>query len=203
MCTARCQRHTIGEIKRALVPHHTAAVGSKLQNFPVHLPEGAAFTHIQITVMIKNRVIRNTETVIAGTIREKRELTGSQIEFPDAFFAQITNGEPFCARTESEAEYEAACVGHLLDYPAVGRNSVNLTGFTTGPYRAIGVNRHTFRVIKPGGELVIEPPVAPPGSHVTLRAEMDAVVVFSACPQDMAPTNGADMMPKDAELQLL
>ena len=57
--------------------------------------------------------------------------------------------------------------------------------------------------IKPDGELVIEPPVAPPGSHVTLRAEMDAVVVFSACPQDMAPTNGADMMPKDAELRIL
>jgi uncharacterized protein YcgI (DUF1989 family) len=57
--------------------------------------------------------------------------------------------------------------------------------------------------IKPDGELVIEPPVAPPGAHVTLRAEMDLVIVFSACPQDMAPTNGADMLPKDAELQLL
>jgi uncharacterized protein len=57
--------------------------------------------------------------------------------------------------------------------------------------------------IKPDGELVIEPPVAPPGSHVTLRAEMDVVIVFSACPQDMVPTNGADMLPKDAELQLL
>ena len=57
--------------------------------------------------------------------------------------------------------------------------------------------------IKADGVLVIEPPVAPPGSHVTLRAEMDMVIVFSACPQDMAPTNGADMMPKDAELQLL
>jgi uncharacterized protein YcgI (DUF1989 family) len=57
--------------------------------------------------------------------------------------------------------------------------------------------------IKPGGELVIEPPVAPPGAHVTLRADMDLVIVFSACPQDMAPTNGADMLPKDAELQLL
>lgn len=57
--------------------------------------------------------------------------------------------------------------------------------------------------IKPSGELVIEPPVAPPTSYVTLRAEMDVVIVFSACPQDMAPTNGADMMPKDAELQIL
>ena len=50
---------------------------------------------------------------------------------------------------------------------------------------------------------MIEPPVARPGSHVTLRLEMDAIIVFSACPQDMAPTNGADMMPKDAELLIL
>jgi uncharacterized protein YcgI (DUF1989 family) len=57
--------------------------------------------------------------------------------------------------------------------------------------------------IKPDGALVIEPPIAPPGSFVTLRAEMDQVIVFSACPQDMAPTNGADMMPKDAEIELL
>jgi uncharacterized protein len=57
--------------------------------------------------------------------------------------------------------------------------------------------------IKPDGELVIEPPVARPGSHVTLRLEMDAIIAFSACPQDMAPTNGADMMPKDAELLIL
>jgi len=35
---------------------------------------------------------------------------------------------------------------------------------------------------------------------VTLRAEMDLVIVFSACPQDMMPTNGADMTPKDVEL---
>ena len=51
------------------------------------------------------------------------------------------------------------------------------------------------------GTLTIVPPVAPAGSHVTLRAGMDVVMVFSACPQDMAPTNGADMTPKDVELR--
>lgn len=52
------------------------------------------------------------------------------------------------------------------------------------------------------GSLVIAPPIAPAGSHVTLRAEMDLIVVFSACPQDMVQTNGADMTPKDVELQV-
>jgi hypothetical protein len=56
--------------------------------------------------------------------------------------------------------------------------------------------------IKPDGRLVIEPPIAPKGSHVTLRAEMDCVIVFSACPQDMAPTNGADMRPKPVDIEI-
>lgn len=56
--------------------------------------------------------------------------------------------------------------------------------------------------IKPDGQLVIEPPVAPAGSHVTLRAEMNCIVVFSACPQDMAPTNGADMRPKPVDIEI-
>ena len=54
--------------------------------------------------------------------------------------------------------------------------------------------------IKPDGTLVIESPIAPAGTHVTLKALMDIVIAFSACPQDMAPTNGADMTPKDVEL---
>lgn len=54
--------------------------------------------------------------------------------------------------------------------------------------------------IKSDGSLIIEPPVAPAGSHVGLRAEIDLIVVFSACPQDMAPTNGADMRPKPVDI---
>lgn len=73
----------------------------------------------------------------------------------------------------------------------------------TPPETPSPLNLFQNSAIKPGGELVIEPPVAPAGSHVTLKALMDVVIVFSACPQDMVPTNGADMTPKDAELQLL
>jgi uncharacterized protein YcgI (DUF1989 family) len=52
------------------------------------------------------------------------------------------------------------------------------------------------------GSLEIEPPVATPGSHVALRAELDALVVFSACPQDMVPTNGAGLTPTDAHYRV-
>ena len=53
------------------------------------------------------------------------------------------------------------------------------------------------------GTIAIAAPVATPGSSVTLRAEMDALLVFSACPQDMVPTNGPDLAPTDAHLRVL
>jgi uncharacterized protein YcgI (DUF1989 family) len=40
------------------------------------------------------------------------------------------------------------------------------------------------------GRLAWAEPVSPPGSYVRFRAEMDLVVVFSACPQDILPING-------------
>ena len=53
------------------------------------------------------------------------------------------------------------------------------------------------------GALEIAPPVATPGSHVTLRAEIDVLLVFSACPQDLVPTNGAGLTPTDAHYRLV
>jgi uncharacterized protein YcgI (DUF1989 family) len=41
------------------------------------------------------------------------------------------------------------------------------------------------------------PPVSRPGDHITFRVDMDAVVVMSACPQDMVPVNGADCLPRE------
>lgn len=51
--------------------------------------------------------------------------------------------------------------------------------------------------------LGFKPPVSGPGDYVTLRAEMDLVVAFSACPQDMVPINGVDCVPTEAHFQLL
>lgn len=54
-----------------------------------------------------------------------------------------------------------------------------------------------------GGTLDIEPPVSRPGDSVMLRAVRPLVLVLSACPQDLAPTNGAHHEPRDVELRLL
>ena len=57
--------------------------------------------------------------------------------------------------------------------------------------------------VKPDGSLGIEPPVCGVGDYVLLRAEMDCVVAFSACPQDLVPINGADCIPTEAHFQVL
>ena len=39
-------------------------------------------------------------------------------------------------------------------------------------------------------------------SYVTLRAEMDLPLVFSACPQDLAATNGPDIIPAVVDVEI-
>jgi len=52
------------------------------------------------------------------------------------------------------------------------------------------------------GTLAIQPPVSRPGDHVVIRALVDVLMVFSACPMDIALTNGRDRRPKDIGLQI-
>ncbi len=46
-------------------------------------------------------------------------------------------------------------------------------------------------------------PVSRPGEAVELRAEIDCVVVFSACPMDLLPINGEQCLPRDAHYAIL
>jgi len=48
------------------------------------------------------------------------------------------------------------------------------------------------------GELAFDPPVSTPGCYIRLRAMMDVVVAFSACPQDILPINGRAGRPTEA-----
>ena len=51
--------------------------------------------------------------------------------------------------------------------------------------------------LKANGALAVAPPDSKPGDRVELEAEIDCVVVLSACPHDIFPVNGADCTPKD------
>ncbi|HEV2546414.1 MAG TPA: urea carboxylase-associated family protein [Stellaceae bacterium] len=52
-----------------------------------------------------------------------------------------------------------------------------------------------------GTAIEMRPPVSTPGSYVTLRAEMDCIVAFSACPQDLTPVNA--MRPTEAHFEIV
>jgi uncharacterized protein YcgI (DUF1989 family) len=53
-----------------------------------------------------------------------------------------------------------------------------------------------------GNPMAIKEPVAMPGDYVCLKAQIDCLVVLSACPQDIALTNGPDHVPRSVEVEI-
>jgi uncharacterized protein YcgI (DUF1989 family) len=53
------------------------------------------------------------------------------------------------------------------------------------------------------GNIQFLPTVAKPGDYVVLRAEMDVVMAFSACPQDILPINGPSCKPVECHFQVI
>jgi uncharacterized protein YcgI (DUF1989 family) len=56
--------------------------------------------------------------------------------------------------------------------------------------------------VRNGVSISFEPPLGKPGDAIAFRAEMDAVLGFSACPQDMVPINGTDCVIHDAHFEI-
>jgi uncharacterized protein YcgI (DUF1989 family) len=54
-----------------------------------------------------------------------------------------------------------------------------------------------------GRSIEYQRPHCHPGDYVEMRAEMDCLMVFSACPDDVYPTNGGDGTPVDAHVELV
>ena len=57
--------------------------------------------------------------------------------------------------------------------------------------------------IREGGNLEWRAPVSKAGDAITLKAEMDCIVAFSACPMDLLPINGPDEAPTEAHFEIL
>jgi uncharacterized protein len=54
----------------------------------------------------------------------------------------------------------------------------------------------------PSGNLTWGEPASKPGDLVRLRAEMDLIVAFSACPMDLLAINGPDKQPTEAHFDI-
>ncbi len=88
---------------------------------------------------------------------------------------------------------------NCTDNLAAGMQALGLTA----PETPSPLNLFMNIPVLSGNRLDFLPPVSTPGSYVVLRAEMDCVVAFSACPQDMIPINGNAMMPTEAHFEVL
>ena len=54
-----------------------------------------------------------------------------------------------------------------------------------------------------GGMLKIAPPLVKAGDYIVLKAEIDLIVIFSACPMDIAPTNGLNGQITGVEFEII
>ncbi|MBI3708444.1 MAG: urea carboxylase-associated family protein [Proteobacteria bacterium] len=88
------------------------------------------------------------------------------------------------------AEYHDNCTDNL----AAGLKALGLTP----PETPSPLNLFMNIPVLDGNHLSFDPPVCRPGDHVALRAEMDCIVAFSACPQDIVPINGVACKPTEA-----
>jgi uncharacterized protein YcgI (DUF1989 family) len=97
----------------------------------------------------------------------------------------------------------------LLGHPEPHRNCVDNLVEALGELGLVApevpspVNLFERVMIGPDGALSIEPPLAGQGDFVTLEALMDLFLIVSACPMDIAATNGADRRPKAIFLERL
>lgn len=63
------------------------------------------------------------------------------------------------------------------------------------------VNLFMYVPISPAGTIEFAAPLTSPGDYVVLKAEMDLILVMSACPQDITPVNG--LKPREVHFSLL
>lgn len=59
-----------------------------------------------------------------------------------------------------------------------------------------------FTEVGPDGSIRLDRPELCPGGAVVLRMESDCVLVLSACPDDVYPTNGGDGQAKDVSVNV-
>ncbi len=84
-----------------------------------------------------------------------------------------------------------SCEGNL--HEALAELGLNV-GCTPPPF-----NLFMNVAVGPANEVIRDVPKSKPGDYIRLRAEMDVVVVLSACPQDVTIINGPDRTPREVQ----
>jgi uncharacterized protein YcgI (DUF1989 family) len=91
-------------------------------------------------------------------------------------------------------EYHRSCTDNY--HEALRRENIE-HGFTPA-----SLNLFMNVPVKADGAVDRVPPATAAGDYVVLRADIDLVLVLSACPQDITPINGAARTPKDVAVTI-
>ena len=106
----------------------------------------------------------------------------------------------------------AACDRYRYELLNAGGYHDNCTDNLVSAMRALGLappeipsplNLYMNIPLPDGRNLTFEAPVSKPGDYVLFHAEMDCIVAFSACPQDIVPINGVDLKPTEAHFAII
>ncbi|MFK3779552.1 DUF1989 domain-containing protein [Agrobacterium sp. NPDC089420] len=90
--------------------------------------------------------------------------------------------------------FHRSCCGNFHEALAAEGIAVAHTPASLNLFMNVAVNAD--------GSLDRRPPASVAGDHVALRAEMDLLLVLSACPQDITEINGADRTPRDVAVRI-
>lgn len=101
-----------------------------------------------------------------------------------------------------EIYHELGCTGWHASCEENLHTSLREAGLAV-PFTPAPLNLFMNAPISSLGTLDRLPPTSRAGDHVVLRAEMELWLVFSACPQDVTPINGALRTPTDAHYRLV
>lgn len=71
------------------------------------------------------------------------------------------------------------------------------------PFTPASLNLFMCVEVRADGSVDRRLPSSRPGSFVVLRAEVDVVVAFSSCPQDITPINGPERTPRACLIEVL
>jgi uncharacterized protein YcgI (DUF1989 family) len=92
------------------------------------------------------------------------------------------------------ADYHRNCQDNLHEALAAVGTQVPFTPAPLNLFMNVSLGRE--------GEVIRGSPASRPGSRIILRAEMDLVVVMSACPQDITPVNSEERTPRDVQVRI-
>ncbi len=87
------------------------------------------------------------------------------------------------------SEYHRSCTDNFHEALAQANGVLAFTPASLNLFMNVPVG--------PDGTVDRVPPATAAGDYVVLRADMDLVLVLSACPQDITPINGASRTPRD------